>query len=367
MNFGGRFTELFKVRFPIIQAPMAGSSDAELAIAVSEAGGLGSLPCAMLTPDQVRTSFEHIRRRTNFPINLNFFCHRSAAPDLNREREWRQRFAPYYREFGMDSSSAASGPNRMPFDDAMCDAVVELKPEVVSFHFGLPTRALLDRVRAVDARIMSSATTVAEARWLEAEGCDAVIAQGFEAGGHRGMFLERDPATQVGTFALVPQITDAVQIPVIAAGGIADARGIVAALALGAAGVQLGTAYLRCPECRTSPVLRKALQTVRDDSTVVTNVITGRPARGIVNRVVREIGPIDTSVPEFPRAAEALAPLRARAESSGSGDFSPLWAGQGAAMAEETPAGTLTQKLVAQAIELMKRFAGVFGVETPQP
>jgi nitronate monooxygenase len=357
MNFGRRFTELFGVQLPIIQAPMAGASDAELAIAVSEAGGLGSLPCAMLTPDQVHASFQIIRQRTARPVNLNFFCHRSPAADVNHERQWRERLGPYYREFGIDAAAAASGPNRMPFDEAMCETVTKLKPPVVSFHFGLPSKSLLDRVRATGTRIMSSATTVAEARWLEDKGCDAVIAQGFEAGGHRGMFLQLDPASQVGTFALVPQIADVVKIPVIAAGGVGDARSIVAAFALGASAVLLGTAYLRCPEARPSVVLRRALESARDDSTVITNVITGRPARGIINRVIHEIGPLNAAVPEFPRAAEALGPLRTRAESIGSGDFSPLWAGQAAAMAQEIPAGALTKMLADQAVQLMNQFA----------
>jgi nitronate monooxygenase len=336
---------------------MAGSSDAELAIAVSEAGGLGSLPCAMLTSDQLRTSFHSILERTARPINLNFFCHHSPMPDTARENQWRERLAPYYGELGLTTSAAAVAPNRMPFDEAMCDAVVALKPAVVSFHFGLPSKILLDRVRATGARIMSSATTVDEARWLEGEGCDAVIAQGFEAGGHRGMFLAMDAASQVGTLALVPQIVDAIKIPVIAAGGIADARGIVAAFALGASAVQIGTAYLRCPESRVSAVHRKALEAAREDQTVVTNVLTGRPARGIINRVIREIGPISTLVPDFPRAAEALAPLRSRAESNGSGDFSPLWSGQAAAMCQEIPAGTLTKMLAEESVRLMKQLA----------
>jgi nitronate monooxygenase len=357
MKFGGRFTELFGVQLPIVQAPMAGASDAELAIAVSEAGGLGSVPCAMLTPDQVRTSFRSIRHRTARPIILNFFSHRPPAPDAAREREWRAKFAPYYREFGIDAAAPTSGPSRMPFDEAMCEAVVELRPPVVSFHFGLPSKALLDRVRAAGVRIISSATTVSEARWLEAEGCDAVIAQGYEAGGHRGMFLQLDPASQVGTLALVPQIVDAVKIPVIAAGGIGDARGIVAAMALGASAVLLGTAYLRCPESRASAVLRKALESARDDSTVITNVITGRPARGIANRVIREIGPLNAAAPEFPRAADALGPLRSRAENAGSGDFSPLWAGQAAALAQEIPAGALTKMLVDQTLQLMRQLS----------
>jgi len=357
MGLATQFTTKFDVELPIIQAAMAGSSDSELTVAVSEAGGLGSLPCGMLTPDQVTAAVRTIRERTTRPINLNFFCHRDPALDHDRERKWRERLAGYYAEFGIDSSATVSLPNRAPFDERMCDVVVAMHPEVVSFQFGLPSKILLDRLRAASVKIISTATTVEEARWLEAEGSDAIVAQGFEAGGHRGMFLATNPASQVGTFALIPQVVDAVQIPVIAAGGIGDARGIVAALALGASGVQIGTAYLRCPETRTSPVHRKALETVRDDQTVITNVITGRPARGIVNRAIQEIGPINAQVPEFPRAAEAITPLRAHAERNGSGDFSPLWAGQAAALSLEMPAGRLTRILAEEASRLIRDLA----------
>jgi nitronate monooxygenase len=355
MAVDNRFTKLFGVDLPIIQAPMAGASDVELAIAVSEAGGLGSLPCAMLSADQVRASFQTIQRRTSRPVNLNFFCHRVPKVDIDREREWRECLARYYEELGIDASAPVAVPNRAPFDEAMCDAVVELKPAVVSFHFGVPSTGLLERVRSTGARIISSATTVEEARRLEAEGCDAVIAQGLEAGGHRGMFLATDVTTQVGTIALVPQIVDAIKIPVIASGGIGDARGIVAAFALGAAAVQIGTAYLRCPESRASAIHRKSLQAAREDHTVVTNVITGRPARGIVNRLIREIGPINISAPEFPRAFNAVAPLRAKAEERGNGDFSPLWSGQASAMCQEIPAGLLTENLAQESLRLMKQ------------
>jgi nitronate monooxygenase len=354
MSIQRKFTEMFGIELPIVQAPMAGSSDAELTIAVSEAGGLGSLPCAMLTPEQVIASMRLIRERTARPVNLNFFCHRSPTPDADRERRWRERLAGYYAEFRLDSSAAPNVPNRLPFDESMCPVVADSKPEVVSFHFGLPAKSLLETVRATGARIISTATTVEEARRLEAEGCDAVIAQGFEAGGHRGMFLANDPFTQVGTFALVPQIVDAVKVPVIASGGIADARGLVAAFALGASAVQIGTAYLRCPEARTSAVHRKALESTRDDQTTITNVITGRPARGIVNRVIHDIGPINALAPEFPRAYESLAPLRIHAEKNDLGDFSPLWAGQAARMCRELPAGTLTKVLFNEALTLMK-------------
>jgi nitronate monooxygenase len=355
MTFDKRFTDLVGVELPIIQAPMAGSSDADLAVAVSEAGGLGSLPCAMLSAEQVRSSYQTIRQRTNRPINLNFFCHRDPSFDPDRERRWRDVLSRYYAEFGIDASTSVSTPKRLPFGEEMCDVVTELKPAVVSFHFGLPSKWLLDRVRAAGARILSSATTVEEASWLEDEGCDAVIAQGAEAGGHRGMFLATDVAAQVGTIALTPQIVDVVKIPVIASGGIGDARGIVAAFALGASAVQLGTAYLRCPECRTSAVMRKALDHARGDQTVMTNVITGRVARGIVNRLIREVGPINPDAPEFPSAANAVAPLRANAEQVGSGDFSPLWCGQAAPMSRAIPAAQLTKSLAAEALILMKR------------
>lgn len=346
-----RLQDLFGIELPIVQAPMAGPVFSEMVIAVSEAGGLGSLPCATLSPEQVRAEMRLVRQGTARPVNLNFFCHRPPQPDPVREARWKERLAPYYAEFGLDPAAPTPVSSRAPFDAALCALVEELRPEVVSFHFGLPAPELLARVRATGARIVSSATTVAEARWLEARGCDAIIAQGWEAGGHRGLFLTEDVAAQVGTMALVPQVADAVKVPVIAAGGIGDARGIAAAFALGAAGVQLGTAYLFCPEARVSPVHRQALRSARDDQTVLTNVFTGRPARGLVNRVVREVGPLSELAPSFPLAGGALAPLRAASEPAGSGDFMPLWSGQAARLGRELPAGELTRRLAAETLE----------------
>lgn len=349
----GRLLDLLGVEHPIIQAPMAGSNLHELAAAVSEAGALGSLPCALLGLDQVRAQLAAFRAVTARPINLNFFCHRPPTPLPEREARWRERLAPYYAELGVDPALAvASG--RAAFDGAACELVEEWRPAVVSFHFGLPDDALVARVRATGAKVLSSATTVDEARWLEDHGCDAIIAQGAEAGGHRGMFLSDDVARQVGTMALVPQVVDAVGVPVIAAGGIGDARGIVAAFALGAAGVQLGTAYLRCPEARVSAAHRRALQGARDDATALTNVFTGRPARGIVNRLMREVGPMSGEAPAFPLAGGAVAPLRAASEAKGEGDFSPLWAGQAAGLGREMPAGELTKKLAAEALARLR-------------
>jgi nitronate monooxygenase len=353
-----RLLNLLKTEFPIVLAPMAGPVDADLVIAVAEGGGLGSLPCAMLSVEKAREQMQIIRQRVSAPVNMNFFCHTPVDADPAREAGWKERLAPYYREFGLDPAAPVTAANRAPFDAAMCELVEELRPEIVSFHFGLPDRALLDRVKAVGALVMSSATTVREAIWLEDNGADIIIAQGAEAGGHRGMFLTDNIAEQPGTFALVPQAVDAVKLPVIAAGGIADGRGIAAAFALGAAGVQIGSAYLRCPESKVSALARVALAQAHDDSTVITNVMTGRPARGVANRVMREVGPISPDAPAFPHAATALAPLKAAAEKLGKVDFTNLWAGQAVRMGREMPAAELTRALAGAALARMGKLAG---------
>ncbi len=327
---------------------MAGAQGSALAIAVSNAGGLGSLPAAMLTPDGIRDEIAAITASTSRPYNVNFFCHTPPPPDADREAKWRDALAPYYRELGIDLDDILPGPGRAPFDHDAADALAPFKPPVVSFHFGLPAKALLDRVRQWRPLILASATTVDEARWLEAQGVDAIVAQGLEAGGHRGMFLSDVLTTQVGTFALVPQIVHAVSVPVIAAGGIADAGGAAAALALGASGVQIGTAYLLCPEAATTRVHREALASARAAHTALTNVFTGRPARAIVNRLVAELGPISSAAPAFPLAVAAVMPLRSAAEHRGSGDFSPLWAGQNARGCRNVPAAELTGALAAR-------------------
>lgn len=340
---------LFGIAHPIIQAPMAGVQGSAMAIAVCNAGGLGSLPCAMLGPDILRAELSAIRANTDKPFNVNFFSHAQPESDTRREAIWRETLAPYFNEFGIDPSTIVAGPGRLPFNADAADILDEFRPPVVSFHFGLPTQALLDRARAYGAKIISSATTVEEALWLEAQGVDAIIAQGLEAGGHRGMFLTDDITTQMGTFALLRQVAQAVKVPVIAAGGIADAAGAAAGMQLGAAGVQLGTAYMLCPEATTSAIHRAALAGPNVRHTALTNLFTGRPARGIVNRVMQEIGPMTTRAPAFPLATAAMAPLRAKAESMGSGDFSPLWSGQNASVCKAIPAGELT-RMLAEAI-----------------
>jgi nitronate monooxygenase len=341
--------QLFGIELPIIQAPMAGVQGSALTIAVSNAGGLGSLPCAMLTPDAIRNELLAIKAKTDRPFNVGFFCHVPPVPDSRREAAWRAALKPYYEEFGIDADSVPSGPGRAPFTPEAADVLEQFKPPVVSFHFGLPSAELLRRVRSWGAKIISSATTIEEARWLEERGVDAIIAQGLEAGGHRGIFLSDDLTTQVGTFALLPQIVRAVKVPVVAAGGIADAQGVAAAIALGAAGVQIGTAYLLCPEATISAVHRAALKNSNAQHTALTNLFTGRPARGIVNRLISELGPISDAAPDFPLATSAIAPLRSKAESQGSGDFSPLWCGQNASGCREIPAAQLTRELAGEA------------------
>jgi nitronate monooxygenase len=337
--------DLIDIELPIIQAPMAGVQDSALAIAVSNAGGLGSLPCAMLSVETMREELATIRSKTARPFNVNFFCHTPPTPSAGREAAWTRCLAPYYREFGIDQNAIPQGAGRMPFSAEVADALSEFKPAVVSFHFGLPSAELVARVRSWGSKILSSATTVDEARWLESRGVDAIIAQGIEAGGHRGIFLSDDLTTQVGTLALVPQIVSSVRVPVIAAGGIADAKGVSAALSLGAIAAQVGTAFLLCPEATTSKVHRAALKSDAALHTALTNVFSGRPARGIVNRIIREIGPMSPAAPAFPLASAALAPLRAKVESMGKGDFSPLWAGQNVTGCKEIPAAELVRRL----------------------
>jgi len=337
--------KLLGIPLPIIQAPMAGVQGSELTVAVSNAGGLGSLPCAMLGLDTIRKELATISVQTTKPYNVNFFCHTQPEPSEQRETAWRAALSPYFAEFGIDPNTIPEGPGRTPFSNEAAEVLDEFRPAVVSFHFGLPSADLMARVRGWGSKILSSATTVDEARWLEAHGVDAIIAQGLEAGGHRGIFLSEDLNTQIGTFALVPQIVQAVKIPVIAAGGISDAKGVAVAMALGATGVQVGTSYMLCPEATTSTVHRAALKSDAASVTAITNLFTGRPARGIVNRIIKELGPISAAVPAFPLATSAIAPLRAKAESMGSSDFSPLWAGQNTAGCKEITAGLLTEEL----------------------
>jgi nitronate monooxygenase len=337
--------EMLKIELPIIQSPMAGVQGSALAAAVSGAGGLGSLPCAMLDAEAVRSEMEVIRQLTAKPVNLNFFCHTMPRTDVKLEMKWRSRLVQYYRQYGVDEKTLTGGVLRQPFTESTVSLLSDLAPAVVSFHFGLPEKKLLDRVKTLGAKVLASATTVQEALWLETRGVDAIIAQGSEAGGHRGMFLSTDLTTQMGTFSLLPQIVRAVGLPVIAAGGIADSQGVRAALDLGASAVQIGTAFLLCSECNTSALHRQALKSESAGHTAITNVFSGRPARSIVNRLMSELGPINEEVPPFPLAGAGTATLRSLAEKEGCSDFTPLWCGQNASGCKEVPAADLVREL----------------------
>jgi nitronate monooxygenase len=354
-----RIIDLFGIEHPLILAPMTGVGTVNLAASVCAAGGLGSVSCATLQPDLVAQTIKQLRERTDRPINANFFCHVQAKSDAQREQVWRERLSRYYRELGIGAELQRPHFDIAPFGAEMCGVVEAAKPEVVSFHFGLPEPALLARVKAAGCRVMSSATTVEEARWLEAHGVDVIIAQGNEAGGHRGMFLSPDPntviASQPGIFALVPLVADAVKVPVVAAGGIADARGIAAAFALGASGVQIGTGYLLCPEAATSNFHRDAIRHARVDSTVVSNIFTGRPARVLASRLSQEIGPMLDAAPDFPLPLGALLPLISKAEQRDINDFTPLWSGEAAALASDLPGQRLTVELAKGAIERFRQ------------
>ncbi len=333
------------LELPIIQAPMAGAQGSGLTIAVSNAGGLGSLPCAALNLTQVREELETIKAQTNRPFNVNFFCHTSPTPNPERETAWRSALLPYYQEFKIDITTIPSGPGRLPFTAEAADLLSKFEPPIVSFHFGLPSQELLGKVRAWGAKIISSATTLEEGIWLEAQGVDAIIAQGLEAGGHRGHFLSPDLTLHSSTFTLLSNLVRAVKVPVIAAGGIADAKGVKEALAQGADAVQIGTAYLCCPETATSPLHRAALTSTRQ--TALTTLFTGRPARGIMNRLMLELGHNNILAPEFPLATAALAPLRSKAEAQGVDDFTPLWSGENRSGCRNIAADQLTRDLVA--------------------
>jgi len=346
-----RILDLLNIEHPIIQAPMAGSDSVALAKAVASAGGLGSLGCALLSPSQVRDAVRSFRHNLDRPINLNFFCHKLEPLDPVVSAQWKDTLRPHYGRLHLDIDDVPAAKLRAPFDADYCTLVEDLSPEIVSFHFGLPEPQFVDRLKQRRIKILSSATTLAEAKWLEERGCDAIIAQGSEAGGHRAMFLEKTIATQVGLMALLPQIVDNVSVPIIAAGGIADARGIVAALALGASAVQVGTAYLLCPEANVSGLYRDALMNP-DHATAITNLFSGRPARGLLNRYMRESGPMLDTAPPFPHAATLVAPLRAASEKSGSIDYLQMWAGQSHALAKPMPAATLTKKLVEDTLKL---------------
>jgi len=346
------FLELLGIAHPIVQAPMSGFTTPALAAAVCNAGGLGSIGCATLPSAAIREQVAAICQSTNRPFNLNFFVYAPPVPAPETTARMRARLASYFAVFGLGPVPEPSVPFAS-FDEERLALALELRPRVVSFHFGLPSAAAVRRIKEAGCVIMSSATTVAEARSLQANGADVIIAQGFEAGGHRGSFSDSPGAGMIGTMALVPQIADAVRIPVVAAGGIADGRGIAAAFALGASGVQLGTAFLGCPEAAVPPLYQAQLRAATDDMTEVTRAFTGRPARALRNRFVAEMA--DAEALDFPLQASLVGPLWQVPDETARAQLMPFWAGQAVALMRELPAGELVEKLAAEAQAVLAR------------
>jgi nitronate monooxygenase len=347
-------TELLGIEIPVIQAPMASAATPELAASVSGAGGLGSLGSAILPPDEVVMQAEAVRKSTDRPFNVNFFCHRT--PDLSEPEaaRARERFGALYEEHGIEEPVEPAVPP-IAFDESRLAALLEVRPAVASFHFGLPDRSSLDAVREAGCRIICTATTVGEAKSLAERGVDAVIAQGAEAGGHRGSFQVSGDDGPVGTLALIPQVADAVDVPVIAAGGIGDGRGLAAALALGAAGAQIGTAFLGCPKAGIHPLYRDALRSASPEATTITRAFSGRPARALRNRATEELGSDPLA---YPAQLSVSAPLGAAAAERGSSEFLAMWAGQAAPLARGVPAAQLTQEIASEADQVLANLAG---------
>ncbi len=341
------FLSLFSCRFPVIQAPMAGVQDSELTIAVCRAGGLGSLPCAMLTLEQIEREIKYIQAETSAAFNVNFFAHQQLDYTDVLENQWYEVLAPYYREFNLDKTAIIRTGARQPFTQELTDLIVDLKVPVVSFHFGLPDDNLLAQIKNSGAKVLCTATTITEAKWLQAKKVDAIIAQGLEAGGHRGMFLSHDISAQLGTFSLVPQLAQACDVPIIAAGGISDASTVEAAFALGADAVQVGTAFLLADEAKTTSAHKAALQSQRAEHTALTNVFSGGVARGIQNRFIAELG-IHPKAPPFPYASFVTEPLKQAAQQAGRDDFSAMWAGQNARLAQSGTAKAIMMRLLGQ-------------------
>ena len=343
-----KLADLLGIEHPIIQAPMAGASTPALAAAVSNAGGLGSLGCAMQSPEAFRAEIGSTRKATNRPIHVNFFAHKTPKPDKEKEARATALLAPYYAELGLGEVPPAKATH-FPFDAAMLEAVLEVRPQIVSFHFGLPEEKLVRAVKDAGIVLLCSATSVREAIDLENRSVDAVIAQGWEAGGHRGTYLGSFEGARTGTMSLVPQVVGAVSVPVIAAGGIADGCGIAAAFALGASGVQMGTAFLTCEEAGISDIHKEILLTAHDDDTRVTKAFSGRPARGIVNRYIEDMTPHEDGLPDFPLVNTMTGPLRKASAEKDKGDFVALWSGQSVGLNRAMPATDLFEALVEEA------------------
>lgn len=348
-----RLQKLFGIEHPVIQAPMAGASTPAMAVAVANAGGMGSLGCAMLTAEQLRAAASEVAAGTNRAVNFNFFVH--EEPDLAKHAPGPMHAAlkPYYAEYGL-GEPVAPQEGAPAFNDEMLAALLACAPKVVSFHFGLPSARAVQDLKRIGTKLIGNATNVAEAKVLEAAGMDAIVAQGAEAGGHRGAFIGAAHENDMGTMALVPLVVDAVSVPVIAAGGIFDGRGVAAAMMLGASGAQIGSAFLRAPESSAAALHKQALAETPDNATKLTRLFSGRPARSIRNRLVRELAAHEGDAAPFPTQRAVIAPLTKAAAAKGSADFMQLWSGQAGLRAEAAPSAQIFRRICDEALALLK-------------
>ena len=338
--------KLLGIRYPIIQAPMAGTATVALAAAVSNAGGLGSLGLGNSDVELARQQIQALKQATAAPFNVNFFCHQAQATDLDGEQSWLTKLEPYFAEFGAPAPQTLA-PAYPSFNDnaAMLAMLLVERPAVVSFHFGLPNAASITALKAAGIKLLGCATRVGEARAIIAAGLDGIIAQGVEAGGHRGVF---NPAEDIelGLFGLLQLLKRQCPLPIIAAGGIMNGQGIAQVINMGASAAQLGTAFILCPESNASQDYRVHLGSAQAYHTGITSVISGRPARGLINRWHQELATHAQDLPAYPTAYSAAKALHKAASQQGSHDFAPYWAGQGAPLARALPAAQLMAQLV---------------------
>ncbi len=338
------FTKALNIKYPIIQAPMASAASIELASEVSNAGGLGSLGLSYHKIENILPDYKKILSKTNHSINLNFMTHKEPSKNDIKAKKYMNEVKKYYEEY-----KVAEIPNLIntteTFNKEHLELLLEMNPKIVSFHFGLPQQDYIQSIKNQNIYIISSATTVKEAKILEDSGADAIIAQGYEAGGHRGTFASSYKEGEIGLFSLLPQVVEATSVPVIAAGGIANGKGIAAALMLGAQGVQIGTAFLSCPEASVHPLWKDAISNASTRDTRITSAFTGRPARGIVNRLVIDMENKNDIIPDFPTVGSVIKPLANIAATNGKDDFLSLWAGQSAPMNRNISASELIELL----------------------
>ena len=343
-----RVCELLGITHPIIQAPMAGVTTVALAAAASNAGAIGTLAFGAMNAAQGRAQLLEMREATRQPYCLNFFCHQPAKKDTQRETKWLNYLAPFFAEFdALPPTELTEIYKSFVDDEDMLAAVVEARPRAVSLHFGLPPAHYIAALKEAGCVLLATATTLEEAKKIEQAGIDIIVAQGYEAGGHRGTFHPERGDSSLGTFALVQLLARHTKLPIVAAGGIMDGQGIAAAMALGADAVQLGTAFILCPESSANAGYRALLKGPAAHQTAVTAVISGRAARGLPNRQFSDVGAAThPAIPDYPIAYDAAKKLHAAALQRGNLEFSVNWAGQGAPLAREMPAAELVKVLM---------------------